>query len=41
MSFMVGENGIVYEADLGEETLAVAAEIEVFDPGDGWAPLEE
>jgi hypothetical protein len=40
MSFMVGENGIVYEADLGEETLARALEIEVFDPGEGWAPVE-
>lgn len=40
MTFMVGENGIVYEADLGEETLARALEITAFDPGEGWAPVE-
>ncbi|HRO10759.1 DUF2950 domain-containing protein [Amaricoccus sp.] len=41
MSFMVGEAGIVYEADLGEDTLSVAAAIDSFDPGDGWSPVEE
>jgi hypothetical protein len=40
MSFMVGENGIVYEADLGEDTLARALEIEAFDPADEWAPVD-
>ena len=39
MSFMVGEAGIVYEADLGEDTLAAAAAIDSFDPGEGWAPV--
>ena len=39
MSFMVGEAGIVYEADLGEDTLDVAAAIDSFDPGDGWSPV--
>ena len=39
MSFMVGENDVVYEADLGEDTLDVAAAIDSFDPGDGWAPV--
>ncbi len=41
MSFLVGEAGVVYEADLGEDTLAVAGAIESFDPGDGWSPVEE
>ena len=41
MSFMVGEAGVVYEADLGEETLDVAAGITAFDPGEGWSPVEE
>ncbi len=40
MSFMVGENGIVYEADLGEETLTTALGITVFDPDEGWEPVE-
>jgi hypothetical protein len=41
MSFMVGEAGIVYEADLGEDTLAVAGAMDSFDPGDGWSVVEE
>lgn len=40
MSFMVGENGVVYEADLGEETLDIALSIEAFDPGEGWTPVD-
>jgi hypothetical protein len=41
MSFLVGERGVVYEADLGEDTLEEAAAIESFDPGDGWTPVVE
>lgn len=40
MSFMVSEDGVVYEADLGEGTLQVANAIRSFDPGEGWAPVE-
>ncbi len=40
MSFLVGEEGVVYEADLGEDTLSKATEIVMFDPGDGWRPVE-
>jgi hypothetical protein len=41
MSFMVGERGIVYEGDLGEDTLAVAGAIDSFNPGEGWTPVED
>lgn len=40
MSFIVGENGIVYEKDLGTDTLSKAEAIESYDPGDGWVPAE-
>ncbi len=40
MSFMVGENGIVYEADLGPDTLANGNAITAFNPGEGWAPVD-
>ncbi|MFH5775002.1 DUF2950 family protein [Paracoccus sp. NGMCC 1.201697] len=40
MSFMVGEGGIVYQADLGEETLTRAAAIDQFDPGPDWTPVK-
>ena len=36
MSFMVSENGIILEKDLGEDGLAMSYEMESFDPGDGW-----
>ena len=41
MTFMVGEAGTVYEADLGDDSLTVAAAIDSFDPGDGWSPVED
>lgn len=40
MSFMVGENGIVMEADLGPDTLAIGNAITAFNPGAGWAPVD-
>ncbi|WP_170334076.1 DUF2950 family protein [Ruegeria arenilitoris] len=39
-SFLVGENGIVYEADFGPETLERSAEITTYDPGSDWSPVE-
>ena len=41
MSFLVAENGVVYEADLGEDTLDVAAEITAYDPDDRWTEVVE
>ena len=41
MSFMVGEAGVIYEADLGEDTLSVAGAIDVFDPGEAWSQVEK
>lgn len=39
MSFMVAENGIVYEADLGADTVAIADTIDTFDPDEEWTPV--
>lgn len=41
MSFMVGENGTVYQADLGEDSIGAAEAIDAFDPGDGWEPVSD
>lgn len=41
MSFIMGENGEIYEADLGAETLEVAGAMDTFNPGDGWSKLSE
>lgn len=40
MTFMIGENGTVWQADLGEETLDKAAAIDSYDPGPDWAKVE-
>jgi hypothetical protein len=37
----VNQRGIVYEADLGEDTTAMAADIDSYDPGDGWEPVTD
>lgn len=41
MTFIVGENGIVYRADLGEATLEKFLAINSFNPGEGWTRVEE
>ena len=40
MTFMVGENGIIYEADLGVDSLEKAGAIELFDPDQDWHPVD-
>jgi hypothetical protein len=40
MTFIVGENGVVYEADLGPDTLRLANEIVTFNPREGWQPAD-
>jgi hypothetical protein len=40
MSFMVNQNGVVYEKDLGPDTTAVAAKINQFNPDSGWRKVE-
>ena len=39
MSFIVNQDGVVWQRDLGEQTEQVAAEIDRFDPGEGWTPV--
>jgi hypothetical protein len=38
MTFVVNQQGIVFEKDLGEETAALAAAIADYDPDDSWDP---
>ena len=38
MTFIVGVDGIVYQKDLGEKTVDVAAGMVEYNPGDGWNP---
>lgn len=38
MTFIVNQQGIVFQKDLGEETARLATEINAYDPGPGWMP---
>jgi len=38
MSFMVGEDGVVYEKNLGRNTAAVAEKMTAYDPDATWTP---
>jgi hypothetical protein len=39
MTFIVNQDGIVYQKDLGSATARTAAAMVEFDPGDGWIPV--
>jgi hypothetical protein len=39
-TFQCAMDGVVHERDLGPDTAAKAARIEVFDPGPGWSPVK-
>jgi Protein of unknown function (DUF2950) len=39
-TFMVSQDGVVYEADLGPQTARLAEKLQKFDPGPGWSKEE-
>lgn len=41
MTFMVNQDGIVWQSDLGEETAERAASMRAFDPDSGWIPIPQ
>jgi hypothetical protein len=36
MTFIVGKDGVVYQKDLGDDTMASASRVTVFDPDESW-----
>jgi hypothetical protein len=40
-SFLVSHDGVVYEKDLGPETLDQFRAMELFDPDESWTPVED
>jgi len=36
MTFIVNQNGKVYEKNLGKDSTALGAKMAAFDPGSGW-----
>lgn len=41
MTFIVSQDGVIYEKDLGKDTLKAAAEMTTFDPGPTWRKYQE
>ena len=41
MTFIVNQDGKVYQADLGPSTQAKASAMQKFDPGKGWTPVSK
>jgi len=41
MTFIINQNGILFQKDLGKTTTETATAMTEFDPGDGWSPVEE
>jgi len=41
MTFIINQQGKVYEKNLGPETSALASKMTTFDPGPGWKPVTE
>jgi hypothetical protein len=39
MTFIVNQNGKVFEKDLGKDSTALGAKMSAFDPGPGWKPV--
>ena len=40
MSFIVSQDGVIFERDLGEQTAQIAEQTEAFDPGEGWIAIQ-
>jgi hypothetical protein len=40
MTFMVNQDGVVLEKDLGKDTAAIASAMTTFDPDSSWKPVE-
>ena len=41
MTFVVGDNGIIFQKDLGADTDTAAPAIKEFDPDDSWDPTPD
>jgi hypothetical protein len=39
-TFMVSHDGVVYQKDLGPNTLELAGKVELFNPDRSWAPVD-
>ena len=40
MTFLIGQDGVVYESDLGPDTTTIAGAIDAYDPDRRWTIVE-
>jgi len=40
MTFIINQDGVLLQKDLGTKTTEIATAMSEFDPGDGWTPVE-
>ena len=40
MTFLVDQDGVVYQKDLGPKTPEIAGAYEAYDPDETWSPVE-
>jgi hypothetical protein len=40
VTFIVNKDGVVYEKDLGDDTIDVASKITDYNPDDSWQPAQ-
>ena len=36
MTFLINQDGVIYQKDLGSRTLPMVVSLDVFNPADGW-----
>jgi hypothetical protein len=41
MTFIINQQGKVFEKNLGQKTFAIASKMTTYDPGSGWKPVSE
>jgi hypothetical protein len=41
MTFIVNQDGTVFQKNLGEETVKIAAKIKEYDPGSDWSVVND
>jgi hypothetical protein len=41
MTFIISQDGILFQKDLGKTTTETATAMSEFDPGEGWSPVQE
>lgn len=41
MTFVVNQSGMVFQADLGEDTATLASAVTACDPGSEWHPVKD